>query len=104
MFKTFQQKYPIFCVITTIIESIYHIKRSKPVRYAKATLTRFGSVLRGTERPCEFHLWQLHCETVPSAPRRSSHRLEAVPRPGFADSGARGIRKKERRTSAKACA
>ena len=30
-------------------------------------------------RPSELHLWQLHCETVPSAPRRSSQRLAAVP-------------------------
>ena len=35
-------------------------------------------------RPYELHLWQLHCETVPSAPRLSGHRLAAVPRPGFA--------------------
>lgn len=84
MFKTFQQKYPIFCVITTIIESIYHIKRSKPVRYAKATLTRFGSVLRGTERPCELHLWQLHCETLPSGltPLQGETRGRSAPRCG----------------------
>ena len=43
-------------------------KRSKPVRCAKAPLTRFGSVLRGTMRPYELHLWQLHCKTLPSAP------------------------------------
>ena len=43
-------------------------KRSKPVRYAKAPHTRFGSVLRGTMRPYELHLWQLHCKTLPSAP------------------------------------
>ena len=33
---------------------------------------------------------------------RSGQRLAVVPRPGFAGPGARGIRKKERRTSAKA--
>ena len=65
-----------------ILPSGRYGKRSKPVRCAKAPLTRFGSVLRGTMRPYELHLWQLHCETVPSAPRRSSHRLAAVPRPG----------------------
>ena len=43
-------------------------KRSKPVRYAKAPLTRFGSVLRGTVRPYELHSWQLHCKTLPYAP------------------------------------
>ena len=59
-------------------------KRSQSVRYAKAALTHCGSVLRGTMRPSELHLWQLHCETVPSAPKRSSHRLAAVPRPGSA--------------------
>lgn len=57
------------------------IKRSKPVRYAKAALTRFGSVLRGTVRPCELHLWQLHCETLPSGLTHSRERLAAVPRP-----------------------
>ena len=50
----------------------------------------------------ELHSWQLHCETVPSAPKRSSHRLAVVPRPGSAGPGARGIRKKERRTNATA--
>ena len=35
-------------------------------------------------RPSELHLWQLHCETLPAAPRRSGQRLAAVPRPGFA--------------------
>ena len=43
-------------------------KRSKPVRSAKAPLTRFGDVLRGTMRPYELYLWQLHCKTLPSAP------------------------------------
>ena len=76
-------------------------KRSKPVRSAEAALTRFGSVLRGTMRPCELHLWQLHRETVLSAPRRSSHRLAAVPRPGFAGTNSTVIFKKERHTSAK---
>ena len=32
-------------------------------------------------RPSELHLWQLHCETLPAAPRRSGQRLAAVPRP-----------------------
>ena len=31
-------------------------------------------------RPYELHLWQLHCETLPAAPRRSGQRLAAVPR------------------------
>ena len=31
-------------------------------------------------RPSELHLWQLHCETLPAAPRRSGQRLAAVPR------------------------
>ncbi|MBQ6073307.1 MAG: hypothetical protein IJK90_05295 [Bacteroidales bacterium] len=53
-------------------------------------------------RPCELHSWQLHCETLPSGLRRSGQRLTAVPRPGFAGPGARGIRKKERRTNATA--
>ena len=66
-------------------------KRSKPVRSAKAALTRFGSVLRGTMRPYELHLWQLHCKTLPAAPRRSGQRLAAVPRPGFAGPYAKGI-------------
>ena len=71
-------------------------KRSKPVRSAEAPLTRFGSVLRGTKRPYELHLWQLHCETLPSALKRSSQRLTAVPRPGFAGPSAKGITMKER--------
>ena len=54
-------------------------KRSKPVRYAEAALTRFGSVLRGTMRHYELHLWQLHCKTLPAAPRRSGQRLADVP-------------------------
>ena len=79
-------------------------KRSKPVRSAKAALTRFGSVLRGTMRPFELHLLQLHCETVPSAPKRSSHRLAVVPRPGSAGRYATVICKKERHTSSKVSA
>ena len=51
-----------------ILPSGRYGKRSKPVRCAKAPLTRFGSVLRGTMRPYELHLWQLHCKTLPSAP------------------------------------
>ena len=47
-------------------------------------------------RPFELHLWQLHCETLPSAQKRSGQRLAVVPRPGFASPGARGIRWKER--------
>ena len=42
--------------------------RSKPVRSASGSLTRFGSVLRGTVRLYELHLWQLHCKTLPYAP------------------------------------
>lgn len=41
-----------------------------------ALVTFFGAMMR----PFELHLCQLHCETVPSAPKRSSHRLAAVPR------------------------
>ena len=55
-------------------------------------------------RPYELHLWQLHCETLPAAPRRSGQRLAAVPRPGFAGPGARGIRWKERPAAALAIA
>ena len=51
-----------------ILPSGRYGKRSKPVRSAKASLTRFGFVLRGTMRPYELHLWQLHCKTLPSAP------------------------------------
>ena len=64
-----------------LLSSCFRRKRSKPVRSAKAALTRFGSVLRGTMRPCELHFWQLHCETLPSGLRRSGQRLAAVPRP-----------------------
>jgi len=46
-------------------------------------------------RPFELHSWQLHCETLPSALKRSSQRLTAVPRPGFAGPYVRGIRRKE---------
>ena len=42
-------------------------------------------------RPYELHLWQLHCETLPAAPRRSGQRLATVPRPGFAGPYAKGI-------------
>ena len=52
-------------------------------------------------RPYELHLWQLHCETLPAAPRRSGQRLAAVPRPGFAGPDARGIRWKERTAGAR---
>jgi len=48
-------------------------------------------------RPCELHLWQLHCENLPSAPGRSSQILAAVPRPGCAGLDAGGGIKKERR-------
>ena len=51
--------------------------------------------------PFIVNLWQLHCETVLSAPRRSSHRLAAVPRPGYAGKNSTVIFKKERHTSAK---
>ena len=61
-------------------------ERSKPVRSAKASLTRFGYVLRSTNRPSELNLWQLHCKTLPAAPtRRFGQRLAVVPRPGFVD-------------------
>ena len=30
-------------------------------------------------RPFELHSWQLHCKTLPAAPRRSGQRLAAVP-------------------------
>ena len=42
-------------------------------------------------RPFELHSWQLHCKTLPAAPRRSGQRLAAVPRPGFAGPYAKGI-------------
>ena len=45
------------------------IKRSSPLLSAKASFRRLGSVLRGTMRPSELHLWQLHCKTLPSAPK-----------------------------------
>ena len=35
-------------------------------------------------RPFELHLWQLHCENLPSGLRHSGQILAAVPRPGFA--------------------
>ena len=59
-------------------------KRSKPVRFAEAALTRFGSVLRGTVRPYELHLWQLHCETLPSGltPLQGETRGRSAPRCG----------------------
>ena len=78
--ETFVRKRRIFSILPTLQERYgllpysneltprYNTKRSKPVRYAKASLTRFGSVLRGTKRPFELHLWQLHCKTLPSAP------------------------------------
>ena len=72
--------------------SVQDERGQMPVRSAKASLTRFGSVLRGTERPFELHSRQLHCETLPSALTSSSKRLTAVPRPGFAGSDARGIK------------
>ena len=50
-------------------------------------------------RPCELHLWQLHCKTLPAAPRRSGQRLAAVPRPGFAGPYASGIDQNHRSTS-----
>lgn len=55
-------------------------------------------------RPYELHLWQLHCETLPSAQKRSSQRLTAVPHPGFAGPGARGVRWKERPAGARGSA
>ena len=57
-------------------------KRSKPVRYAEAALTRFGSVLRGTMRPFELHLWQLHCKTLPFGltPLQGETRGRSAPR------------------------
>ena len=42
-------------------------------------------------RPSELHSWQLHCKTLPAAPRRFGQRLAAVPRPGFAGPYAKGI-------------
>ena len=55
-------------------------KRSSHLLSAEAPFRRLGSVLRGTKRPSELHLCQLHCETLPSGLRRSSQRLAAVPR------------------------
>ena len=47
------------------------IKRSKPVRYAKAALTRFGSVLRGTAAP-------LRTPLMAAPLRDSSRRAKAL--------------------------
>ena len=46
-------------------------KRSKPVRYAKAPLTRFGSVLRGTDAP-------LRTPLLAAPLRDSSRRAKAL--------------------------
>ena len=82
-----------------ILPSGRYGKRSKPVRCAKAPLTRFGSVLRGTMRPYELHLWQLHCKTLPSAPSAPVRDLRSFRASGFAGPCARGIRWKEQTTS-----
>ncbi len=42
-------------------------------------LSRLAAALRVTVSI----LWQLHCETLPAAPRRSGQRLAAVPRRDF---------------------
>ena len=76
-----------------ILPSGRYVKRSKPVRCAKAPLTRFGSVLRGTMRPYELHLWQLHRKTSSLRAERSGQRLAVVPRPGFAGQYAKGSNK-----------
>ena len=78
--------------------------RSKPVRSAEAPLTRFGYVFRGTMRPYELHLWQLHCKTLPSAPGAPVRDLRPFRAPGFAGRYATIICKKERHTSYKVSA
>ena len=55
-------------------------------------------------RPSELHLWQLHCKTLPAAPRRSGQRLAVVPRPGFAGQYAKGSNKIERNQYSKGSA
>ena len=59
-----------------------------------ALVPSFGAL----SRPSEHHSWQLHCKTLPAAPRRSGQRLAAVPRPGFAGLYATGINQNQRRT------
>ena len=51
-----------------------------PLHCANAPFRRLGSVLLDTVNPSKLHLWQLHCETLPSAPRRSGQRYADVPR------------------------
>ena len=56
------------------------IKRSKPVRSAKAALTRFGSVLRGTAAPLRTPLMAAPLQDSSLRARRSGQRLADVPR------------------------
>ena len=55
-------------------------KRSKPVRSAKAALTRFGSVLRGTAAPLRTTLMAAPLQDSSLRARRSGQRLADVPR------------------------
>ena len=55
-------------------------KRSKPVRSAKAALTRFGSVLRGTGAPLRTPLMAAPLQDSSLRARRSGQRLADVPR------------------------
>ena len=56
--------------------------RSKPVRYAKAALTRFGSVLRGTDAPLRTPLMAapLRDSSLRATPLRSETRGRSAPR------------------------
>ena len=71
-------------------------KRSKPVRSAKAALTRFGSVLRGTVAPLRTPLMAAPLQDSSLRAGRSGQRLAVVPRPGFAGQYAKGSKKIER--------
>ena len=55
-------------------------KRSKPVRSAEAALTRFGSVLRGTDAPLRTPLMAAPLQDSSLRARRSGQRLADVPR------------------------
>ena len=73
-------------------------------QFAPLPLRSLALVPSSVALPCnsELHSWQLHCKTLPAAPRRFGQRLAVVSRPDSAGPGARGIRKKERRASATA--
>ena len=72
-------------------------KRSKPVRSAKAALTRFGSVLRGTIAPLQTPLMAVPLQDSPfrahAAPGRDSRpfRAPASPDPAQGVLGRRNV-------------